>query len=32
MPSLNLYGYFNLKNNQFIETTLTGSYTNNDYS
>ena len=28
---LNLYGYFNLKHNQFIEATFTGTYTNNDY-
>lgn len=31
-PNLNLYGYFNLKHNQFIEATFTGTYTNNDYT
>ena len=31
-PSLNLYGYFKLKHDQFIEATFTGTYTNNDYS
>ena len=31
-PSLNLYGYFKLKHDQFIEATVTGTYTNNDYS
>ena len=31
-PSLNLYGHFNLKHDQFIEATFTGTYTNNDYN
>ncbi len=31
-PNLNLYGYFNLKHDQFIEATFTGTYTNNDYT
>lgn len=32
MPSLNLYGNFRIRNNQALETQITGSYTNNDYS
>ena len=31
MPSLELYGYFNIKNNQYFEMTLNGSYANNEY-
>ncbi|WP_455639157.1 carboxypeptidase regulatory-like domain-containing protein [Parabacteroides sp.] len=32
MPSLNLYGNFNIRDNQTLETNITSSYTNNDYS
>lgn len=31
MPSLELYGYFKLKNNQYIEATLSGNYSDNSY-
>lgn len=32
MPTIDLYGYFNLKNNQYIESSLAGTYANNSYS
>lgn len=32
MPNVDLYGNFTLKDNQYLEVTLRGSYTNNDYS
>ncbi len=31
-PAIELYGYFNLKNNQFIEVSLSGNYADNSYS
>lgn len=31
MPSIELYGYFKLKNKQYIEATLSGNYTDNFY-
>lgn len=31
MPSIELYGYFSLNNNQYIETTLSGNYADNSY-
>lgn len=31
MPSVDLYGYFNLKNHQYVETSLSGSFTNSSY-
>lgn len=32
MPAIELYGYFDLKNNQYIEATLGGNYAGNSYS
>lgn len=32
MPAVELYGYFNLKNNQFLEVALNGNYADNSYS
>ena len=31
-PAINLYGSFNLSENQLLETSVGGSYTNNEYS
>lgn len=31
-PSMELYGYFNLADNQYLETKLTGNYTHNKYA
>lgn len=32
MPSLELYGYFNLAENQYLEAKVTGDYTRNNYT
>ena len=32
MPSLELYGYFNLAENQYLEANLAGDYTRNNYT